>query len=436
MGMAKDTKEGIHIVGLEQRNFHKISVAKVEFIPGKGLVTITGLNASGKTSLLRGIRAPLGGGKEIRSNAVKEGEDAGYTKLWLSNEYTVARNLTKANPKGALVIKAPEGAERKPGKLNQGTLNGWLGVGSFDPLAIGDLSPSDMRDALLSIATDPELPTKLDALKTAHASIYEQRTPLISRKQVADRMECPDGERPEPVDVSAEMDAFNDHYEAQAQRQAMLNENEIEQASIQDYKARIKSLQYTIELRKVQLEKFPDVSEEVDASRARIDEADGINKQLEPWKAWDHAMAEKKVTHEAIQELTSKLKTLESEERKLLADSGIPVDGLSFSEDGEPLLNGLPLSVASGRERVMFFVQMAFAADPDLRVCLLDDEGNSLDLDGMEELDRLAKSKNFQVFICRIGLEGSGEIVVEDGVARNGSDNRPDVSIQDVVANE
>ena len=67
----------------------------------------------------------------------------------------------------------------------------------------------------------------------------------------------------------------------------------------------------------------------------------------------------------------------------------------------------------------MFFVQMAFAADPDLRVCLLDDEGNSLDLEGMEELDRLAKSKNFQVFICRIGLEGGGEIVVEDGVAKS-----------------
>ncbi len=96
--MAEDTKEDIHIIGLEVRNFHKISVAKVEFIPGKGLVTITGLNASGKTSLLRAIRAALGGGKEVRSNTVREGEEAGYSKLELSNGYIVTRNVTLTNP--------------------------------------------------------------------------------------------------------------------------------------------------------------------------------------------------------------------------------------------------------------------------------------------------------------------------------------------------
>jgi len=44
---------------------------------------------------------------------------------------------------------------------------------------------------------------------------------------------------------------------------------------------------------------------------------------------------------------------------------------------------------------------------------------NDIDLDGLEELDRLAKAHGMQVWAARIGLEGPGEIVVEDGEARS-----------------
>jgi len=43
-------------------------------------------------------------------------------------------------------------------------------------------------------------------------------------------------------------------------------------------------------------------------------------------------------------------------------------------------------------------------------------------VDGGEVLVKLAVEHDFQVWLARIGLEGGGEIVVEDGVARNNSE--------------
>lgn len=51
-----------------------------------------------------------------------------------------------------------------------------------------------------------------------------------------------------------------------------------------------------------------------------------------------------------------------------------------------------------------------------MRVCLLD-EANNLDLPSMERLDELAKKHRFQIWAVRIGIEGPGEVVVEDGEA-------------------
>ena len=101
----------------------------------------------------------------------------------------------------------------------------------------------------------------------------------------------------------------------------------------------------------------------------------------------------------------------------MIAAAGIPVPGLTFDpETAEPQLNGFPLALASGGERIRMAVAVALAVDPELRVCLVD-EANDLDLEALEELDRLATEHGFQVFACRIGLEGAGEIVVDDGEA-------------------
>ena len=54
-------KDGIHVVGIEVENLHRIRVALVKLLPGGGLVRVTGKNRSGKTSLLTTIKEAFGG---------------------------------------------------------------------------------------------------------------------------------------------------------------------------------------------------------------------------------------------------------------------------------------------------------------------------------------------------------------------------------------
>lgn len=476
-------KKGITVVGVEASSFHRLRCALVKMVPGEGLVRVTGKNGAGKTSLLRSIRAALGGAGEVLSDAVVNdaSEDGtGQVRLELSNGFTVTRRFTEANPKGYLTVVGPDGGKHAQSKLAE-----WLGPLSFDPSAFFDLHPERQREILLSLGSDQELPAKLEALRRARRKQYEERTPWISQKRRTSQVAKPAGERPVPVDVSAELRTMGRLQKAERERADLIRETErareaartraarerdaaahdLEQAEswtgrrkqeAEDADNEVTRLRAELaeaerrasvaheriwetvreeERVRASLEALPDPdtvaatvpdpvlppdpAEEMEAVRARIEAADAVQQGLEPWKAWDRAQAELEEAIAAEKAITAQMEALEAQERGLIADAGIGVPGLTFGEDGAPLLNDRPLTVASGAERCRLAVAVAMAANADLRICLLDEEANGLDLDGLAELDRLAKEHGFQLWAARIGLESQGQIIVEDGVARS-----------------
>ena len=161
---------------------------------------------------------------------------------------------------------------------------------------------------------------------------------------------------------------------------------------------------------------MPDHAADIAVVKERISDANRVNQAIAPWVRRDEADAADREATKEVDRLTEKMVEVKEQETALIAGAGIPVEGLSFSEAGEPLLNGKPLSVASGAERIRMSVAVAMAANPDLRVCLID-EANDLGIKAMETLDEEAKKHNFQIIGCRLGLEGPGEIVVDDGRA-------------------
>lgn len=435
--------KGITAIGLKVESFHRLRAAEVELIPADGLIRVTGKNGAGKTSLLRSIKAALGGaGEVLREAVVNEGSEdgTGSVRLTLSNGFTVERRFTAAAPKGYLTVTGPDGGKHQQGKLNE-----WLGPLSFDPSAFLTLEARRQREVLLSLGEDPELPRKLDQLRERRAERYQERTPWISQKRKASQVHPPEGERPEPIEVSAELERMGQLQRQERERQDALREAEATtrqaeaaEARYKDADARVADLERLLEEAKAQAvkaakvarateddakraaaeaEALPDVTQDIEGVRARINEADRVQTALEPWKAYDRAHQEMEEATAAVDALTAEMDAVEAQERELIASAGIPVDGLSFAEDGAPLLHDRPLEVASGAERAKLAVAVAMAARPELRICLLDEEANGLDLDGLKELDRLAKEHGFQVWCARIGLEGAGEVVVEDGEA-------------------
>ncbi|MEE8551421.1 MAG: AAA family ATPase [Gemmatimonadota bacterium] len=439
MSTKNGANEKITIVGVEVENYRRLTVAVIKHVPSKGLVRVTGANGSGKTSLLKSVAGALGGQGEVHKGSLHEGAENGRVTLHLSNGYTVERRITEANPKGTLTVVGPDEGTHKQGKLNS-----WLGDRSFDPLAFLSLEPDRQREVLFSIGTDPDLDKKLDEVRTEHTKVYGERTPVISRSRHLAAIDKPEGERPEPVDTSAEMERLGElqarerelgdanrkahdtqHDVSVAKRAAdqCLAERNRLQDLLSDAEAVYVKAQAAIETARAVrtgaqrfAEKLPDPTEAMGEVQARLSAASEIQAAIEPWTRWDKSRGELGLLKERESKLTDELGALKTREADLLANAGIPVEGLSFGEEGEPLLNGRAIALASGREQMDLAVDVAFAADPDLGICLLD-EGNDLDLEALDQLNDRALAKGFQVWICRIGLESKGEIVVEDGVA-------------------
>ena len=441
MSTENGANEKITIVGVEVSNYRRLTVAEIKHVPKKGLVRVTGPNASGKTSLLKSVAGALGGQGEVHKGSLHEGAENGHVTLHLSNGYTVERRITEANPKGTLIVTGPD-----EGTHRQGKLNSWLGERSFDPLAFLSLDDARQRETLFSIATDPDLQEKLEEVRGEYLDTYELRTPVISRKRHVAALEKPVGERPEPVDTSAEMARLG---ELQAQerecgdalRTAEQLQRDVDRSAnviitgarlVEDLESKL------AEAKKLQEERegghdqmvirarealahahaLPDPTESLEEVRARLEAASDIQTAIEPWTRWDKGQKELEALKEEESKLTDQLAALKQREADLLAKAGIPVEGLSFGEDGEPLLNGRAIALASGGDKMDLAVDVAFAADPDLAICLLD-EGNDYDLESLDRLHERALAKGFQVWLCRIGIESRGEIVVEDGVAKD-----------------
>ena len=440
--MKEDTKTPVHIVSIQVENFRRLTAAAIKIIPGKGLVKVTGLNNSGKTSLLKAISGVLGGGGEVHRESLHEGAKTGLVSLLLSNGFLIERKFTEKNPKGYLKVTGPDA-----GRHAQAKLTGWIGDGSFDPMAFFSLPREAQRDALFSIAKDPDLPQKLKELRALQKQTYEDRTPWIVKKRELNRIleDEPKGEAPEPVDtklimadlqrLEAERDTYEDKRrcvrktvqevkdlfraveESERRLAELTKELEAEKQGLWEARARFAEAEKLSAVQIVEFGGMEDPQETIFGAQEILASATEVLKAREPWERHAQAATEAGEVDRVERELTGMIEELKGREVTLLTEAGIPVDGIGFDEQGFAQLNGLSLDVASGRERIEVAVAVAVAADPEIRVCLVD-EANDLDLDALKALDELAKLHVFQIWVVRIGIEGAGEIVVADGVAK------------------
>ncbi len=438
------SKNPIRIISLVVENLYRLTAAHVTLDPKGGLVVVTGKNKQGKTSLLRSIAGLLGGAKYVAEDPVNTGSESGSGRaaIELDNGFHIERQCTPSNPKGKLVVVGPDGT-----RGSQSTLNDWLGELAFDPMAFFGLSLERQTEILLSLGKDPKLPAKLEKLTTKRAQLYDDRIPSNRRLQRAQRHTPPEGERPEPVDVSAEMEQLKTLQKQQAERNmesraAVAMQLSAEQRQVardqaitdaRDLEAQLVTKTLLVEALQIEAEelgakavkmhaaaeKMPNPTEEIEAVQGRISLADVMQEALEPWHEHDRAQVERKEAEEEAEALTVQIQKVDKKKADLLKAAGIEIPGLSFDVDGAAILNNQPLELASHREQAIMAARVAVMADPELRACLID-EANSLDAEGLREMAELAEAEDFQIIIVRIEPTTMGQLIaVEDGVAQN-----------------
>jgi energy-coupling factor transporter ATP-binding protein EcfA2 len=443
------------LVRIEVQYIQGLKAALVEHIPDRGLVPVAGKNGSGKTSLIRAIDGALGGRGRVHERPVNDEspDGSGYTFLTLDSGWEIKRNHTAANPKGALYVTGPDG-----GKHGQTKLDEIMRGVDPDVQSFFSLPTSRQAEILLGLGTDPDLPRKLNEFAAREAALRDERTPHISLQRRAQGVKMPEGDRPEPQDISAlteqliTLQGMNDNRkelwrvmhakeaEATAAVQAVALQEVVLEGSREDVRilerkliearqkveaeerelaarrARVIECQTSADEVRKEAEAFPDPEPEIEAVKASMRQQQTIDALLDPWKKWDEAQQILEAETVEVDRLTLEIKAVAEERTKAIADAQIPVRGATFSENGDPSYNGRPLELASGAERVRLALDVARAKG--LGFTLID-EGDVLDDDTLAAIDAEAREGDgMQVIICSVGRMGNTIVEVADGVAR------------------
>jgi len=436
MPKTPNESEAIRLLELTIQNFRGLRFAHVKLDDEGRLIPVTGKNKAGKSSMLQGILSLVHGAKEAPTDPINdqagEGEKS-FVRGKFSNGFTVEQRFTERGR--YLTVVSEDG-----GQYKQGTLNEWIEGVSGDPIHLWSLRADRLLNVLLQTTTEPEAEAKLAEFDAAETAIRDERTPHNSIIQAAQRMDAPDGERPEPVDL---MDLYAKLKELNADdfdRREITRKIDALNATISNYDDGIKDLETRLERVKKdravamkeredhldELERTPDKSEEKAAVEAEITRADEQEDAINAWKRYDETQAKAKEAKAEAERLTADLQEVQRQKAAFIAGIESAVDGLTFTvPEGEakiqPILHGRGLYAASGAEKGKFQIDTLFALNPNLKVILLPDEGDAFDGDYLKQIDAESRERGFQTWICRIqeGLEGEVKIVegrtVEDG---------------------
>ncbi len=373
------------IVRLTAENIKKLRA--VEITPTGEIVTISGKNAQGKTSVLDSIWWALSGTKNIQGAPIRKGEKTARIKLDLG-EIVVERRFNESG--SSLSVESAEGARfPSPQKL----LDALLGELSFDPLAFARMEPRKQFDELRRVS---KLEVDIDKLDGLNASDYAKRTEVNrdakAKRAQADGITVPTDKLSagDPIDETALVDELQKAGETnteiegrKARRDAARTDASNKQRASEDAKQRATALrQQAAELEAQaasllseaaaidkKLDEAPALPEPVDvtALRQKIDEARRTNAAIAQRRvAVDRkvALTAEATTMEAqARTLTEQMEARETAKANAIKDAAMPVPGLGFGE-GHVTYNGIPFDQASSAEQLRVSMAIAMSANP------------------------------------------------------------------------
>jgi len=120
----------------------------------------------------------------------------------------------------------------------------------------------------------------------------------------------------------------------------------------------------------------------------RLEEAEENNKAADRAEQAGQLAEEYDSLQGTSADLDSKIVELDTEKIEAIKNSKLPVDGLSFDDDGV-LYQDVPFQQASNAERIRVSVAMAMALNPDIRVIRITD-GSLLDSDNFKLIEDMA----------------------------------------------
>ena len=406
------------IVQLTAENVKRIKA--VEITPDGNLVEITGGNDEGKSSIMDSIWMALkwaAAGKET-IRPVRDGENHARVRLDLG-DLVVTR--TWANGKTSLLVESADGT---PQQRPQELLDNLVGKLSFDPLAFAQQDDKTQVKTLLALV---DVPLDLESFEQKRQQHYDKRhlvgQDVTRAKGAWESMPAlasnglPYEDLPaEPVPVSA---LATEYQEAVRQATAYDNANahmsrcDDEVARLEEALEAAKQNQaHAIQAMTTHRDRDA-IQADVDHLKTQMDEAEATNQAIREGQDYYRLKAAWEAKKAEWDELDEAIKHLDQTKADALAAAKFPIKGLGFDDTGVTF-NGVPFSQASSSQRIKVSMAIAMATNPQLRVIRIMD-GSLLDHKNMAVIEKMAKDKDFQVWIERVDANAKSGVVIEDG---------------------
>lgn len=421
--MSIDTTTPRTIVGLKVQNFMRIETAEIAPNPDDNIVTISGANANGKSSLLNGIWAALESSAAARNakitKPVREGAEKATVEIDLG-DLKIVRQWTAAG-KSTIQVTSPEGAKYpRPQQL----LDSMLGKLSFDPLAFTRLNTKDQTTTLLSLV---DLGIDLDQIAAERADIYDARTQVGRDIKAVGEVETINPDLPDAPQSA--QDVLNEiqeaqqiqqkHDETRREMEELSNEITFNTNRIEELEAEIMRLQLenighkttysNLATQEAELPAVPDV----DKLTFKLAGLEALNDQIRHNNQQKDKADKLAHLNRKRDELTAEIAALDTAKTDALAAAKFPLEGLSFNDDGVTY-NGQPLNQASAAEQLRVSAALAMALNPSIRIMRITD-GSLMDSTSRQLLSDIAAEHNFQVWVELVDESGEVGIVIEDG---------------------
>lgn len=442
---------------LELQNFQVIEKFDAEF--NGNVYFVTGDNELGKSTLLKAIGALLTG---ERDDVLRNGASKGFAKMVVGDdgeEFDVSLSFTENNPRGTLTIK-----QKSTGMAtnNVSMLQRIFGYQDFDAVEFSRWSETAegrrKQIAVVKSLLAPEVRERIETIDTEVAELKNERTgvnrdvktfdTLVA--QIVEKLEPGDAEKyASPMDISGlmEQQATNAKLIEKAKSVRAILAQRVEQLAAipgrieaaedslkeakemaakmiadaeKTYAESIKGInaeKADLETRKANAEQWLAKYEENDPEKTNVPEllakAEEHNKKFalveqyrEKKSRFDDAVAK-------AQKMDARIDSLGKERADLIASAKLPIEGLTFTEDGLQL-NGVPFvpGKVSDSQCMEIAAKLVIAANPKVKVFRIA-RGESLGAKRLQSIIDIAKKNGYQGFLECV-VRGQEEMQVEE----------------------
>ena len=426
------------ILQLTAENVKRLSV--VEITPKGNVVVIGGKNGAGKSSVLDSIEYALAGDPKAKM-PVRRGEEK--ARVVVAIDDLVVRRTFTATGGTTLVVTNKDGVKQLSPQTILDKLVGHL---TFDPLTFSREKPQQQADTLRRIVG-------LDTTKDdqEREKLYDERTDVSREAKqlqarftaMAEHKDAPQAEQSAAAILelqrkAAETNRLNELKRGDARAAKAAVENE--RGRIKAIEDKILELERQLGVAKESLKAAHSVAkkaeDEYNATRdvaaklvdedlspfaTQLQSVETANRKFRENKSRAEVVEQFKAKSAQAEKLTEKIDALDSKKRRATMDAKYPIAGLSFSDTGYVLFNGIPFEQTSGADQLKVSVAIGLALNPKLKILLIRD-GSLLDEDSMVALRDMAEKAEAQIWLEVVSPNDPTAVIIEDGhVAHNES---------------